>query len=466
MIGHRIYGTVRLGIACQCVIVSLAFCLWLPLTQWHWNFWKLDLSQYGICLGILVIGIVFAYATASNKNWFAQLSFYTCHGLALRQTFFAGGLLLLLLVWERDRTVSRLFLITFVPLLYGILLITQRLLPPVLRHLSQPGLRNHRLLVAGGGRNVHRLKSWLDRKELAGYKVVGFVSHNPKKEKFCGHPVLGMMEDLERIIVERDITHVVLAEFLIFRHLLVHYAEVCERNGVRLLVICDFESTLRHPVTMFEDEGIRFIGLRDEPLEDPFGSFAKRCLDITVALPVVCLILPPTTLLVAGLQWCRSPGPIFYRQLRSGLQNIPFAILKYRTMHVANPDVTKQASKGDSRIYPGGQWLRKLSLDELPQFLNVLRGEMSVVGPRPHLMQHDDIFARVLVNYPVRRNVKPGITGLAQVRGFRGETRTNEDVVKRVESDIYYLENWSLFLDVWIILRTAWQVIFPPRTAL
>jgi lipopolysaccharide/colanic/teichoic acid biosynthesis glycosyltransferase len=248
--------------------------------------------------------------------------------------------------------------------------------------------------------------------------------------------------------------------------LLVHYAEVCERNGVRLLVICDFESTLRHPVTMFEDEGIRFIGLRDEPLEDPFGSFAKRCLDITVALPVVCLILPPTTLLVAGLQWCRSPGPIFYRQLRSGLQNIPFAILKYRTMHVANPDVTKQASKGDSRIYPGGQWLRKLSLDELPQFLNVLRGEMSVVGPRPHLMQHDDIFARVLVNYPVRRNVKPGITGLAQVRGFRGETRTNEDVVKRVESDIYYLENWSLFLDVWIILRTAWQVIFPPRTAL
>jgi lipopolysaccharide/colanic/teichoic acid biosynthesis glycosyltransferase len=135
-------------------------------------------------------------------------------------------------------------------------------------------------------------------------------------------------------------------------------------------------------------------------------------------------------------------------------------------MHVANPDVTKQASKGDSRIYPGGQWLRKLSLDELPQFLNVLRGEMSVVGPRPHLMQHDDIFARVLVNYPVRRNVKPGITGLAQVRGFRGETRTNEDVVKRVESDIYYLENWSLFLDVWIILRTAWQVIFPPRTAL
>jgi len=466
MIGHRIHGIVRLGIACQCVIVCLAFCLWLPVTQMHWNIWRLDLSQYGICLTSVILGIVFAYATASNKNWFAQLSFYTCHGLALRQTCFAAGLLLLLLVVEQDRTVSRLFLITFVPLLYGLLLATQRLLPPLLRHLSQSGLRNHRLLVAGGVRNVHRLETWLDRKELAGYKVIGLVSHDQKNETFGGHPVLGMLEDLERIIVERDITHVVLAEFLVFRHLLVHYAEVCERNGVRLLVMCDFESTLRHPVTMFEDEGIRFIGLRDEPLEDPFGSFAKRCLDIAVALPVVCLILPPTTLLVAILQWRHSPGQIFYRQLRSGLQNIPFAIFKYRTMHVANPDPAKQASKGDSRIYCGGQLLRKLSIDELPQFLNVLRGEMSVVGPRPHLMQHDDIFARALANYPVRRNVKPGITGLAQVRGFRGETRTDEDIIKRVESDIYYLENWSFFLDCWIILRTALQVIFPPRTAL
>jgi exopolysaccharide biosynthesis polyprenyl glycosylphosphotransferase len=447
------------------VIVAVVFWLWLPLTQWRWNLWPLDLSQYTTCAGVLVIGLVLAYATDSKKNWFAQRSFFTCHTLALRQTIFAAGLLSLLLVGEQDRTISRFFLFTFVPVLYGILFATLRLLPPLLRNVNQGSLRKHRLLVAGCARNVSKLESWLDRKELAGYNVVGLVSHDDKIEKFGGHPVLGMMEDLERIIVERDITHVVLAEFLIFRHLVIHYADVCERNGVRLLVMCDFESTLRHPVTMFEDEGIRFIGLREEPLEDPFGSFAKRCLDIVVALPVVLFILPPLTLLVFCLQQRYSPGPIFYRQLRSGFQNIPFVIFKFRTMHFANLDPAKQAFKGDSRIYPGGQWLRKLSIDELPQFLNVLLGDMSVVGPRPHLMQHDDVFARALANYPVRRNVKPGITGLAQVRGFRGEIKKEADVINRVESDIHYLENWSFFLDCWIIFRTALQFFSPPRTA-
>jgi putative colanic acid biosynthesis UDP-glucose lipid carrier transferase len=217
---------------------------------------------------------------------------------------------------------------------------------------------------------------------------------------------------------------------------------------------------------MFEDEGLRFIGLRDEPLEDPIGRFAKRCLDIAVALPMVLFILPFTTLLVACLQMRYAPGPIFYRQLRSGLQNIPFAIYKYRTMYVANPDPSRQVTQGDTRVYPAGRWLRKFSIDELPQFLNVMRGEMSVVGPRPHLLEHDEQFAQALANYPVRGNVKPGITGLAQVRGFRGETKTTTDVIKRVESDIQYLENWSFLMDCWIILRTAAQMVFPPRTAL
>jgi putative colanic acid biosynthesis UDP-glucose lipid carrier transferase len=276
---------------------------------------------------------------------------------------------------------------------------------------------------------------------------------------------MGTLEDLERVIVEQDITQVILVEFPEFRNFVTHYTDVCERHGVRLLIVCDFERTLRHPVTMFEDEGVRFIGLRAEPLEDPFGRFGKRCLDIIVALPVVLFILPFTTLLVAFLQFRYSPGSIFFRQLRSGLQNQPFAIYKYRTMHVRNDDPTRQAAKGDSRIYQGGQLLRKFSIDEMPQFINVLLGDMSVVGPRPHILEHDELFAHALMNYPVRGSVKPGITGLAQVRGFRGETKTTNDVVKRVESDIYYLENWSFLMDCWIIVRTAFQVIFPPPSA-
>jgi len=164
------------------------------------------------------------------------------------------------------------------------------------------------------------------------------------------------------------------------------------------------------------------------------------------------------------IQRFQSPGRVFYRQTRAGIQNHQFEILKFRTMHENNPDVARQATQGDERVYPAGRWLRRLSLDEVPQFLNVLRGDMSVTGPRPHLIEHNAQFAEQMSNYHIRTLVKPGITGLAQVRGFRGAA-SPEEIARRLESDISYLENWRLALDISIILRTIWQMIFPPRSA-
>jgi exopolysaccharide biosynthesis polyprenyl glycosylphosphotransferase len=466
MISYRIRGTAKLGIACQCVAVSLGFWLWLPLSQAKLALWRLDLQRYVVYNGVLLVGIALAYATATERSWFSQLAFFPAHRQALRQTGFAAGLLLLLLAGGRDQTISRLFLFTFLPILYVILVVTQRLFPSILQRLSFGGIRTHRVLLAGCCRNASFLHRWLKSKEKLGYHITGVICHDRLFGALNGLKVMGTLEDLERVIVEQDITQVILVEFPEFRNFVTHYTDVCERRGVKLLIVCDFERTLRHPVTMFEDEGVRFIALRAEPLEDPFGRFGKRCLDIIAALPVVFFILPFTTLLVALLQRRYSPGSIFFRQLRSGLQSQPFAIYKYRTMHVFNDDPTRQAAKGDSRIYRGGRWLRKFSIDELPQFINVLLGDMSVVGPRPHILEHDELFAQALMNYPVRGSVKPGITGLAQVRGFRGETKTTDDVVKRVESDIYYLENWSFLMDCWIIVRTAFQVIRPPSTAI
>jgi exopolysaccharide biosynthesis polyprenyl glycosylphosphotransferase len=465
MIAYRTKGIAKLGIICQCVAITLGFWLWLPLSQGRWEIWSLNVHHYLVYNVIILIGIAFAYATTTSDTWFTQRIFFVCHRNAFRQTAFAGGLLLLLLIGQRDENISRLFLFTFLPILYAILIATQRYLPALLQRASFGGVRAQRVLVAGNYQNIASLHGWLTNKEQLGYFISGLMCHDRSGGTLNGFKILGTLEDLERIIVEWDITQVVLAEFPQFRNFLTHYTEVCERHGVRLLVVCDFERTLRHPVTMFEDEGVRFLGLRDEPLEDPFGRFSKRCLDIALALPVVLFILPFTTVVVAYLQWRHSPGPIFFRHLRAGLQNMPFAIYKYRTMHVNNGDPTQQATKGDQRIYPGGQWLRKYSIDELPQFLNVLFGEMSVVGPRPHLLQHNEHFAHALSNYPVRANVKPGITGLAQIRGFRGETKTAADVVNRVESDIQYLENWSFPMDCWIIMRTATQMVVPPSTA-
>ena len=177
------------------------------------------------------------------------------------------------------------------------------------------------------------------------------------------------------------------------------------------------------------------------------------------------IVFPVLTLVVFIAQRLQSPGPLFHVQKRAGMQNREFKIIKFRTMHSNNGEVARQASESDARVYALGKWFRKLSMDEVPQFWNVLRGDMSIVGPRPHLIEHNQQFSKFLANYHVRTFVKPGITGLAQVRGFRGEARNSADIENRVACDIEYLENWNLSLECAIILRTFAHLVRPPRSA-
>jgi putative colanic acid biosynthesis UDP-glucose lipid carrier transferase len=177
------------------------------------------------------------------------------------------------------------------------------------------------------------------------------------------------------------------------------------------------------------------------------------------------LVFPIVTVIVFVAQRLQSPGPLFHVQRRAGMQNRQFQIYKFRTMRPGLDDLSRQARAGDDRVYPIGKWLRKLSMDEIPQFWNVLKGDMSIVGPRPHLIEHNQQFSQLMENYHVRTFVKPGITGLAQVRGFRGEARNPSDIENRITCDIEYLENWNLSLECDIILRTLAQLLFPPRSA-
>jgi lipopolysaccharide/colanic/teichoic acid biosynthesis glycosyltransferase len=241
---------------------------------------------------------------------------------------------------------------------------------------------------------------------------------------------------------------------------------MCEERGSRLLVVADLDRIFGHPVTVFEDQGLFFLGLREEPLENPVNRFLKRCFDIAVSLPVVIFILPPLFLFTWICQRIQSPGTLFFVQPREGFQSQPFPMLKLRTMHIGDPaNNALPCSEQDPRLFPVGRFLRKTSLDEMPQFWNVLRGDMSVVGPRPHLQFYNQQYQRVYFPAYVRSLVKPGVTGLAQARGFRGAANTPEEVVRRMESDIEYLENWSFWLDCWLVLRTAVQIIVPPEGA-
>ena len=188
-------------------------------------------------------------------------------------------------------------------------------------------------------------------------------------------------------------------------------------------------------------------------------SLLKQTFDFVFALCVTCLILSWLIPLIALIIKLESKGPVLFKQLRTGKDGKPFYCLKFRSMYLNAASDSKQASRNDNRITVVGAFLRKTSLDELPQFINVLRGEMSVVGPRPHMLQHTEQYTQVIHHYMERHQVLPGITGLAQVAGHRGETKELETMAQRVNADMHYLRNWSFQLDMKIVCLTMVQAL-------
>ncbi|MET0969326.1 MAG: exopolysaccharide biosynthesis polyprenyl glycosylphosphotransferase [Tardiphaga sp.] len=183
---------------------------------------------------------------------------------------------------------------------------------------------------------------------------------------------------------------------------------------------------------------------------------AKRGFDI-VASMLALIVLSPLMLIASALVAINSPGPVIYRQIRNGLDERPICVLKFRTMYVTADDSFRQAVRDDCRITRIGRLFRLTGIDELPQLWNILRGEMSIVGPRPHAIAHNDLFSSRIDGYARRHTIKPGLTGLAQVSGFRGETDTIDKMQKRIEYDLYYIDNWSFMLDLQIILKTVFS---------
>ena len=205
--------------------------------------------------------------------------------------------------------------------------------------------------------------------------------------------------------------------------------------------------------------------LREMPLSNDYNTFLKRLFDIIFSFLVITLLLSWLTPLIAFLIKLESSGPVFFKQTRNGIKYKEFTCFKFRSM-IENSDADiQQATKNDLRVTRLGKILRKTSLDELPQFFNVLIGDMSVVGPRPHMTRENERYSKTVNKFMVRHFVKPGITGLAQVKGYRGEIETEEDIVNRVKYDIYYLENWSLLLDLNIVFLTSINFITGQKKA-
>ena len=221
-----------------------------------------------------------------------------------------------------------------------------------------------------------------------------------------------------------------------------------------LKFVPDFRMFVNRNIHVDIVESIPILSFRSEPLEDIVASSKKRLFDVLFSLFIIIFLLSWLLPILAILIKLNSRGPVFFVQLRSGKDNKEFRCFKFRTLTVNADSDSKQVTRDDTRFTKFGKFLRKTSLDELPQFFNVFLGDMSVVGPRPHMLKHTEDYSRLLDEYMIRHFVKPGVTGWAQVNGFRGEIKEEEQLRKRIEHDIWYLENWSLWLDVRIIFLT------------
>lgn len=227
----------------------------------------------------------------------------------------------------------------------------------------------------------------------------------------------------------------------------------CDNHVIRCNYVPSYEFLGGRTIVNHIDR-LPYITQREEPLQNPLNKLAKRSFDLIVSTLAILLLFWWVYLICAAIIKLTSPGPVLFRQRRTGLNGKEFIMYKFRSMAVNAEADTLQATKADSRKYPFGNFMRKTNIDELPQLLNIWKGEMSIVGPRPHMLKHTDEYSALIDKYMVRHFVKSGLTGLAQVSGFRGETKTIADMENRVKKDIEYIENWSFLLDLKIIAKT------------
>ncbi|MFT3675249.1 MAG: undecaprenyl-phosphate glucose phosphotransferase [Chitinophagaceae bacterium] len=368
------------------------------------------------------------------------------------------GLCMLYIVFNKRADISRLFLVS-VFASFSICLLINRFLHLALHNLFQS--KNHivrKVMIIGYNDRAKKLAEYLEQEPVK-TEIVGFFEEPENVTELSRYPIIG---GLDEDIIETSKQHKVTEIFSTIApeqqagiYKLMNQAD---QACIRFRIIPDLSHFIRKPVHIDYLNDLPVLSLRKEPLDDVGNRIKKRLYDIVVSSLVILFILSWLVPIIAILIVLESRGPVFFVQQRSGKNGKAFNCIKFRTMRVNKDANMKQASKGDARITRLGAFLRKTSLDEMPQFLNVFMSDMSVVGPRPHMLKHTDDYSKMLNQYMIRHFLKPGITGWAQIHGYRGEIKILEDINNRIEYDLWYLENWSLWLDTRIILLTAFNM--------
>ena len=373
--------------------------------------------------------------------------------------------LITLIVFLNYDDISRLRLVCFSGIFFSELILCRLLFVRAFKHIRKAGYNFRNVIIIGAEKKGREIEQILSKDLSYGYKVLGFFD-NEQTVGQSGVPVINTIANAKNYLSEHPVHEVYITTSHYIDGELDDLILYCEAKFIRLKFVPDFqEFTKSKRVQIDFYDHLPVISFRKEPLESAFNRVIKRVLDVLFSLSAIILIFPWLFPILMIAVKCGSKGSVFFKQERSGENNHSFWCYKFRTMRVNSLSDELQATRNDARITTIGRLMRQTNLDELPQFFNVLVGDMSVVGPRPHMLKHTEQYSELIHTYLVRHLIKPGITGWAQVNGFRGETNTLEQMQKRVEFDIWYIENWSFLLDVKIIFKTITNVFRGEKNA-
>jgi len=359
--------------------------------------------------------------------------------------------------------ISRLRMLYFYLILTLVLAILRVMFLKFIKYLRKRGFNSRSVVIVGSNMNGKTVSDILTSDLTYGYELYGYFDN---QNNLGTLNYLGRIEEMEAFLTKNKVDEIFIAMDQELSSYIDQIIEMCERYMVRMkFVPLIFNHTKSRRISIDFYGNVPIMMFRKEPLSEPFNRLFKKIFDILFSLFVLIFVgiwLFPILIILIKLS---SSGPVFFRQLRSGEGNEDFVCYKFRTMKVNSLSDELQATKNDSRITYIGAFMRKTNLDELPQFFNVLWGNMSVIGPRPHMLKHTEQYSELINNYLVRHYAKPGITGWAQVNGCRGETKELKDMQRRVDYDIWYIENWSFLLDLKIIWRTIANMIRGEKNA-
>ncbi|MFM0214896.1 undecaprenyl-phosphate glucose phosphotransferase [Paraburkholderia caledonica] len=427
--------------------------------------WLDDMQSVSLAFDVLLV-VVFFPALGIYQSWRGKPLYDLLCRVAGGWAMVEVTGVLISFTLHRADSLSRLWLVYWAVATIVLLIVTKVIVYSILRGLRREGFNQRAVAIVGGAPYGRFLIQQMRSRPDAGFSpVVVFdedATVNPYEDPDTSDAIEGVPveRDYQRMIElvrQRAIRELWLA-LPISKEKEIHRFVMDLRNDfVNIRFIPDVRSLTLFNQPMVELLGVPAINLAASPITD-LRVLPKRVFDRLFALAALTA-LAPVMLVIAAMVKLSSPGPVFFRQKRKGIDGHEFEIYKFRSMKVHKEEAGRitQATRRDPRITAVGAFLRRTSLDELPQFINVLRGEMSVVGPRPHALEHDDIYKDLVKGYMHRYRIKPGITGWAQINGYRGETDRIEKMMGRVKLDLYYMQHWTFWLDIKIVVLTLWK---------